>query len=282
MADGPALADFIAAFPLFRDPILAGAAAGAVLGYLGVFIVLRRMVFASATLSQGASLGVVLAFVAQIHLGLAVPPLAGAIAISLATAGLLSLRAERIGLSRESVLALLWLGCGGGAVLLADRITQEAHDISSILFGSAVLVRTGDLVQIGIVGGLALAVGLAAHRALVFAGIDPDGARVQGLPVRALEAGLLGLVTLVVAVCTRALGALPVFAFSVLPALAALLAARDLRRVFPLALVGGALAGVGGYLFAFFFSFPVGASQVAAALALVLLALPVRLLRRSG
>ena len=58
---------------LFRDPILCGAAAGLVLGFLGVYVVLRRMVFVSAAITHSAGLGVALAFYAQIHLAASAP-----------------------------------------------------------------------------------------------------------------------------------------------------------------------------------------------------------------
>ncbi len=96
--------------------------------------------------------------------------------------------------------------------------------------------------------------------------------------MRGLELLLL-LVTSVVSAATRALGA-PVFAFSVLPAVAALMVTSRLSLVFPLALLLGALSGAGGYLAAFVLEFPVGASQTAVAVALVLLAAPFKLLRR--
>ncbi len=99
--------------------------------------------------------------------------------------------------------------------------------------------------------------------------------------MRALDLGLLLMITPMVAVSTRALGALPVFAFSVLPAIAALLAVRHLAVALALAAVWGALAGGVGYLIAFFFAFPVGASQTVVAVGFVVLALPVRVLRAS-
>ena len=77
-----------------------------------------------------------------------------------------------------------------------------------------------------------------------------------------------------------ALGALPVFAFSVLPGVAALLASPRLGPVFPIAAALGALSGGLGYIAAFLWEFPVGASQTAVAVAFVVLAVPLRLLRR--
>ena len=56
----PTWSEFIEGWELFRDPVLSAAIAGAVLGYLSVYIVLRRMVFVSAAVTQSAGLGVAL------------------------------------------------------------------------------------------------------------------------------------------------------------------------------------------------------------------------------
>ena len=276
----PTWSDFVEAWPLFADPVICGVIAGAVLGWLGVHVVLRRMVFLTAALTQASGLGVALGFFAGIHLGVEVPPVLSAVGTALFAGAILSLDANKVRLSSESLLALVWLGCSAGAILVGDRITQEAHDIAAILFGTAVLVRPEDLHQVMGVGGLALAAAMIFQRPLIFAGFDRDGARVQGLPVVALELGLMAAITAMVAVSTRALGALPVFAFSVLPAMGALMATRRLERAFPLALVFGGAAGGLGYLVAFFFSFPVGACQAAMAGLIAALMVPLGLLRQ--
>ena len=273
------VADFFGAWDLFRDAVLTGVIAGAALGLLGVFIVLRRMVFVTAAITQSAGFGVVLGFWVGMLTGTEVDPVFWAVGVSLVAAAVFAIDPARVHLSRESILALVWLVGSGGAILLGDRIAAEAHDVSAILFGTAVLVRPEDLVAVGAVGAIAIVGVLLARRGLVFVGFDPDGARVQKVPVRLLELGFLALVTLVASVATRALGALPVFAFSVLPAMAALLATRRLTLALILALVGGGLAAFLGYLAAFLWDFPVGAAQAATALVFVLLALPIRLLR---
>jgi zinc transport system permease protein len=276
----PTWADFVAAWPLFKEAILAGTIAGAVLGFLGVFILVRRMVFVTATLTQASGLGVALAFYVDIHAGLNLPPIAGALLTALGASVLASLPYERLHLSRESALATLWLFASGGAVIVGSRIAQEAHDISAILFGSAVLVSPADLTMVAVAGAIGLLIGFLGNEVLVFSGFDPDAAAVQGVPVRLMESGLLVLVTLEVAVATRAIGALPVFAFSVLPAMAALMVAPGMRWTFPIAAVFGALSGVGGYVLAFFFDLPVGATQTALACLIVALAMPVRFFGR--
>lgn len=246
---------------LYQDPVVCGSAAGIVLGVLGVFIVLRRAVFVTAAVSQSAGLGVALAFFLELYFGLSLPPVACAFATALLATALLAFRFERLRLPKETILGLTYIAVSAAAILVGDRITQESHDIASILFGTAVLVRSLDLSLVVGVGVLVLLSLAVFYRGLVFAGFDAESARVHALPVRFLELLLWVLVAAEVSVATRAIGALPVFAFAVLPALAALtLVERLTRALFVAGLLGG-LAGALGYLFAFFLEFPVGASQ---------------------
>jgi zinc transport system permease protein len=270
----PTLREFFEAWELFRDPVLCGIFAGAVLGLQGVFIVLRRMVFVTAAVSQSAALGVALSFYAAIHLGWEVPPVTGALLLAVGVAMIFAVRPDRLRLPREGLLGLAYALAGGLTVLVGDRISQEAHDISAILFGTAVLVRPIDLGLVAGVGALVLAVHAFFHRGFVLAGFDADGARVQGVPVLALDVVLWTLVALEVSVATRALGALPVFAFAVLPALAALPLARRMGTALALAAALGAISGGLGYLAAFLLSFPVGASQTAVAALLTVAVVP--------
>jgi zinc transport system permease protein len=274
-------ADFIDGFELFRDPILCGVLAGLVLGYLGVFVVLRRMVFVTATISQSAGLGVALAFFAEIHLGFAVDPAIGAVILSLAATLIFALPSERLKLSRESILGAAYVASGAFAIIIGDKIAQEAHDIAAILFGTAVLVRSLDLYLVAAAGAVITAIHLLWHRGFIFASFDPDGARVQGLPVRFLDTVMWTLLALEVSFATRALGVLPVFAFAVLPAMSALLFAVRPGRTMLLAAFFGAISGGAGYLGAYFFALPVGAAQAATATLLFMLMLGLSRIRRA-
>ncbi|MEJ7729813.1 MAG: metal ABC transporter permease [Polyangiaceae bacterium] len=131
--------------------------------------------------------------------------------------------------SRESLLGAVYLVGSAGALLVGTRIQQEAHDIQSILFGTAVLVRSEDLTKLEIIGAVILVIQLALGRGLRFASFDRDGARIRGLPVRALDAALFSSIAIAVSVSTRVLGALPIFAFSILPAMAGILVAPSVR-----------------------------------------------------
>src|SRR5688572_13449437 len=105
----PTWTNFVAGWDLgiYRDPVLCAAFAGLVLGALGVFVVLRRAVFVTAVVTQSAGLGVATAFFLHIHLGLALPPWAGALCFSIAAMAMLVASAQ-LRLPRESVLGLAY------------------------------------------------------------------------------------------------------------------------------------------------------------------------------
>ncbi|HEY0713643.1 MAG TPA: metal ABC transporter permease, partial [Polyangia bacterium] len=124
----PTLTGFLEAWSLFRDPILCALIAGAVLGFLGVYIVLRRMVFVTVAVTQSSALGVALAFFAEIHLGFALDPIVGAITLSLLSTVFLSYDPRRVGLPRESLLGIAFALTSALTILIEVRIVQEAHD----------------------------------------------------------------------------------------------------------------------------------------------------------
>lgn len=281
-------AELFANLGIFKDAILAGGLAGALLGFLGVHVVLRRMVFASSAIAQAAALGVALSFWVpaainplghaaghaagpggHVITSLVFQPVLWAIAASLLATLAFIANPVRLHLTRESMLGFVFLASGAGAVIIGDRITQDAHDVATILFGSAVVVQSLDLYLIAGATVVLLGGHLALWRALLFVGYDPMGAQVQGLPVRALNGFLFVSVGLAVALCTRALGALPVFAFSVLPAMAALAVTSRIGVCFVLATAFGAFSGVAGYAVSFRAELPVGATETAMAAALL-------------
>ena len=139
---------------------------------------------------------------------------------------------------------MLFLAASSGTLLLASRTGTELSDIDSLLFGSAVAVMPAQfwwLVAVCL-GVLVLPSGGGAVR-----GGDGDAdRRASAGSRRALELALAASAALAVGVATWVLGALPTFAFSVLPALR-----HGPRANLPVALalggVFGLVAGGGGY-----------------------------------
>lgn len=287
-------AELIDNWDLFSDAIYSAAVAGAVLGFLSVYVVLRRMVFVSAAVTQAAGFGVALMFwlaavliapdpdpLHATHAGegpFGVDPVWGAVAMSLVVAAILIPDPERLGLSREAMLGTMFVFCSAAAVYLQAKIPQGAHDIRAIIFGTSVLVLPEDFSRLARVGAVVMIVQLWWFRGLSFASFDRVSARVQGLPVLVLDGALFLSIGIMIGVSARALGALPVFALSTLPGAAAIILGRGYLSVtFALAVAFGVTAGVGGYIIAFMRGLEgMGSVQTLVAVIILVIALAIR------
>ena len=261
--------------------MIVGAVSGAVCGFLGVYVVLRRIIFVSAALTQVSSFGVALAFYLQ---GLAVLGLFGRLVdpftISLIFTALaalfFALKRDFFPISQEGVIGFGFLIASGLVVMVGDRITKGAHDIADILFGSAVVVDPKDVYIIPAVALITIVVHLAFYKDLIFVSFDQETALLYKYPVRFLNTILLLSVGVIVAVTTRALGALPVFALIALPPLSALFLTDKLNRVFVISVIIGIFSALLGYFFSFILSFPTGASMTVVASLFFLVAFGVK------
>ncbi len=258
------LSQFINSYFLWRDPMIVGAVTGAICGFLEVYIVLRRIIFVSATLTQISSFGVALSFYLE-GIGLAIfssliGPFALSVLLTIIAAAFYALKRDFSRISREGVIAFGFLLASGGVIILGDRITKGAHDISTILFGSAVVVDPVDVYLIPGVAILAFVIHLIYYKDFIFVSFDTESAKLFKYPLRRLNTLLLITVALVVAVSTRALGALPVFALLALPALSSLYLTEKLKLLFVFSVVIGILSAALGYFFSFILSIPTGAS----------------------
>lgn len=267
---------FLMSWQLWGGAVLAGVTVGAVCGFLGVYVILHRIVFVSAAMSQVSSFAVMAAFffaqlaaIENIHPFEDVLPLSfaavftGIFATAMAkrTAARISDRSK----SAEAFIGAVYLMATAGLLLLGDRLIQGMHDVSNVLFGNAVTVDAAHLILLLSVCLPLFFIHIWFKKDILLVSCDPVMAKTLNYPVRFLRIFLLVSLGIIISIGTRTIGALPVFSFSVLPAMAGLALFSDLKWSFVAASVFGAMAAFTGYLLSFLFSFPTGACMTATA-----------------
>jgi len=250
------------------------------------------MVFVSAALSEISGVGVATAFyvgaVAGIdpHTHRAIPLLLEPVWFSLvfacAAAALFSLRPGHRKLAPETIVGLGYIVASALvlAILNSPRIAQEAHAVGDILFGNAVTVPRAQIYALAAAGAAAVLAHVLFFKELLFVSYDPETAVVQGVRVFRYETLLNVIIAVVISVATRAVGALPVFAFTVIPAAAALMVTENIRATMPLAVIFGVVSAALGYYVSWIEQLPTGATMVVVASVFLLPGLA-RLARRS-
>ncbi|OYZ19225.1 MAG: hypothetical protein B7Y39_12545 [Bdellovibrio sp. 28-41-41] len=282
---------FFSSWEFWGNAVMASILLGIVCGFIGIYVILHRIVFVSAAMSQVSSLGVMTAFLLvnidilhPLHHSEDILPLVlatlltGSFALVMArhTQAKISDRSKSI----ESLIGAVYLAATAGLLLIGDRVAQGAHDVANVLFGNAVAVDTQHLLVLAMICLPILLVHIWLRKDILFISYDPSMAKTLKYPVGILRFFLLISLGVIISIGTRTIGALPVFSFSVIPPMAALLILENSNSSFAMAaLLGGASAFL-GYLASFLFSFPTGACMTAITVGFLVIAKGINIFKR--
>ena len=225
---------------LMRRALVEAIIAGALCGALGCFVLVRGLAFLGESVSHTIVLGVALAFVGGLPVGL------GAIAVAALTVVLVQAIGGDPRLSRDTAMGILLPSLFGAGVALIALSEGYRTRLEDVLFGSILGVTGADLVLAAAVAVVAVLVLLVAGKELALVAFDRPMARAMGYPVAALDLLLLGLVALAAVVALRAVGNVLLTALLLGPPVSARMLCR---RFWPMVLVSAALgtgAGIAG------------------------------------
>lgn len=263
-------------YGFMQRALLAGLFAAVSCALVGTWVVLRRVAFFGDALGHGIIPGVAVATL----LGVALP-LGAAASAAVMVGGVTAVtRLKRFG--EDTAIGLLFVVMLGLGVIIISRSRSFAVDVTALLFGSVLGVRTVDVwLSLGaaVVTVIAIVVG---HRAFLALTVDERIAQLAGLRPAVAQTALLGLVALAVVASFQTVGALLVFALLIAPAASAALLARRVAVMMVVAVGFGWSAVIGGLLASFHLDLAAGgAIAVLAVVQFVVVALLRQVHRRA-
>jgi zinc/manganese transport system permease protein len=211
-----------------QNALLAGSAIALASGTLGWFVVLRAELFAADALAHVAFVGAIAAVV------LGLDERIGLFALTLASAAALTILGPRARADDVVVgISFAWiLGIGILLITLLASSSHAGNGISAVntLFGSIYSLTAGASRAAAAVGIGVLVATLIIFRPLLSATLEPELAMLRGVRVRLVGAVFLGLLAVLTAQGTPAIGALLVLGLLAAPAGAARLLVRSPYR----------------------------------------------------
>jgi zinc transport system permease protein len=208
---------------------------------IGIYLVQRRLALIGDGLGHVALTGVGLGLLTNNS------PVWTAVIVAILGAVAIELVRERGKASGDVALAILFYGgISGGVVLASLSASNNSRSLTSYLFGTPLTTSVEDLVMIGILGAVALAVALLLRPWLFAVSHDQEFARVAGLPIRLLNIALAITTAVTVTAAMRTVGLLLVSALMVVPVATAQQVTRGFNATMYLAMVLGVGASIAG------------------------------------
>jgi ABC-type Zn uptake system ZnuABC Zn-binding protein ZnuA/ABC-type Mn2+/Zn2+ transport system permease subunit len=183
-------------------------------GVIGTWIVLRGLAFYAHAVGTAAFPGLVLAD----GLGFAAVLGAGATAALVALGVGLLARREGARDRYDSLTALVLVAALAVGVILASDVFHSGSNVETLLFGSLLLVDSGDIAFAAVAAVVVLAGAVVLEQRWLAVGFDPGSARGLGARSALPDGVLLALVALVSVAALSTLGALLATAVLVVPA----------------------------------------------------------------
>jgi ABC-type Mn2+/Zn2+ transport system permease subunit len=258
---------------LFREALYGALVIALACSVLGVYVVLRRIVFVGAALAQISSAGIALALFLTgtgVTLGFLTNPTVMSLLLTL-VAVLFFASGTRGRIPPDATIGITYaVAAALGILLIAKAATGEAHDI--FLSGNILGITRSDTLVLLSVAMPVLVLHAVFYKELLFVSFDRETARTLGYNVRWWDLLLYLTLGVVIASAMQFAGVMLVFNFLVLPAVTGLLLSRNMRGVFLWSVVSALAAAFVGFSLSVPFDLPSGPAISAASGALVLLA----------
>ena len=249
-----------------RQALWAGLLVAMMCSFLGVYVVLKRIVFVGVALAELSSAGI------AVGLWLGFSPIWGAMLLMLFGVTMFAIRWSPRRVPTESVIGIVYSVAGALAILCIAKSAQGETHMLKLLQGDVLTVAPSETLEmLGIFSVVAIIHTLFGKEFLLVS-FDRDAASTMGYNAVRWDFLLYLTIGVVISFSIRATGVLMATTMLIIPGVTALLLAQRIRWVWPTALLFGVLPVVFGLHLSLLLDLP--ASAVIVALSFLLL-LPV-------
>ncbi|MDD5259043.1 MAG: metal ABC transporter permease [bacterium] len=229
---------------------------GALFSYIGVYIVLRRTVFVGIALSQLAACG----FAFGLLVGIA--PFIWSLIFTLAGVILFSLQLKEHKITRESIIGFTYAFTSSLAIIFIAKAEHGEANILEVLSGNIFTITDGQLFfTTAVFFGAGILHALFYQRFILLA-FDAETASAGGIKTGIWNFVFYLILGITISLGIQTAGVLLVFSYLVIPAMTALLIARNMSKTFITSVLVGVIATVAGVYLSFALDLPGGTTIV--------------------
>lgn len=260
-------------YRFLTNALLASILSGLVCGIIGTYIVARRTVFLSGGITHASFGGIGIAYYFGAN------PIAGAAVFAVLSALGIEWVSGRKKMREDSAIGIMWSVGMAIGIIFIYMTPGYVPNLMSFLFGNILTVTGGDLIALGSLAAVVVAVFAAAWRQIVFAAFDSQFARSRGVPVSFISYAMAVLVALAIVFSIKTVGIVLLISLLTLPAVIANTFTKSYGRITVWAVIFGIVGNMTGLVTSYYMNIPAGAATI---FVLTLTLIIVKLLPLSG
>lgn len=241
--------------------VIAGLAASIVGGIIGSYVVVKRIVFISGSISHSVLGGIGFCLWLERAKGIAwISPLHGALVAGIISALIIGWIRLHYQQREDSVIAALWsIGMATGVLFIAQTPGYNV-ELTNFLIGNILWVSPADLYILYGLDLFIIVTVVCFHKRFLLICFDEEQARLQKVPVNTLYLFLLCLIAISIVLLIQIVGIILVMTMLTIPAAIANLFTTSLSRMMVVAILISSLFCLTGNMVAYHFDWPLGAT----------------------
>jgi manganese/iron transport system permease protein/iron/zinc/copper transport system permease protein len=261
-------------YEFFRNGFIAAVVVGGLCGFIGVYVVLRRMSYIGHGLSHAIFGGAVLSYVMNVNFFL------GAGLWALFSGFLIHLISHRRWVGADAAIGVVTTSSFALGVAIVSTYRTFTRNVEAALFGNILGITEKDLWVVVIISLVVFCALFIMRRQLLFATFDPEVASAYGVSTGKIDLIFITLLAVTVLASTQILGVTLVAAAMVIPPVIARYLTNRFQRLLILSPIIGVCCGAAGMYLSFYLDISSAATIVLTAAALFILIEGYFLLRR--
>jgi ABC-type Mn2+/Zn2+ transport system permease subunit len=249
-------------YEFFRNGFIAAVVVGGLCGFIGVYVVLRRMSYIGHGLSHAIFGGAVLSYVMNVNFFF------GAGLWALFAGFLIHLISYRRWVGADAAIGVVTTSSFALGVAIVSTYRSFTRNIEAALFGNILGITQRDLWIVVLIALMVFAALIILRRQLLFATFDPEVASAYGVSTPKIDLIFITLLAVTVLASTQILGVTLVAAAMVIPPVIARYLTNRFHRLLIFSPLIGVLCGAAGMYLSFYLDISSAATIVLTAAAI--------------
>ena len=256
-------------YAFMRKAFAVGILLAIIVPCIGIIVVLKRLSMIGDALSHSSLAGIAAGLVFNIN------PILDAIIASLASAFSIEFIRKKLPKYSEMSIAII-MSAGVGLAGVLSGFVKDSAAFNSFLFGSIVAITDFELYMVIGISILVIIAFILLYKELMYIAFDEEGARMVGIPVKAVNFIFTILTAFTVSIAARTVGALIVSSMMVVPVACAMKFAKSYKQTVLLSILFAVIFTIIGLSLSYYMGLKPGGTIVLCGVVFLILTLIIK------
>ena len=259
-------------YAFMRNALIVGILSSICCGIIGTYIVNKKMVFISSSISHasygGIGIGVYLIYFFKLPLN---DPLIFGLIFSILSGVLILILKDFFGVNGDLGIGIMMSFGMAIGIIFSFMTPGYQADMSTYLFGNILLSNSINIISLLILDIITIIFFVIFYKAIVYSSFDENFYKLYGVPVRFVNYFMIIIISSAIIINIKTIGIILIISILTIPQATAAIIARKYSVIIYLSILFSFLGILFGLLFSYIFNIPSGPAIIVALIVIMLI-----------